>query len=50
MIEYPLVGIKDFNVLINGESFLTPLEKVKKKHTKRLLKWEEIMTPQQVIY
>ena len=46
----PRVEIKDFNVLTDWRSFLTLLYKIKKKHMKQLLKWEEIMITQLVIY
>ena len=45
----PKVEIKDFNVLIDGKSFFDiPIKN--KKETYKLLKWEEIMIRQQVIY
>ena len=33
------VEIKNFNVLIDGESFFDTPIKIKKKHMKKLLKW-----------
>ena len=44
------VQIKDFNVLIDGKSFFDMPKKITKKHTNKLLKWEETMITQQVIY
>ena len=44
------VEIKDFNVLIDGKRHFNPPIKIKKKHMKQILKWEEIMTTKQVIY
>ena len=45
----PKVEIKDFNVLIDGKSFFDiPIKN--NKETYKLLKWEEIMITQQVIY
>ena len=45
----PNVQIKDFNVLIDGKSFFAiPVKN--KKHMKQLLKWEEIIITQLVIY
>ena len=35
---------------MTGKAFFGTPMKIKKKHTKRSLKWEEIMTKQQVIY
>ena len=46
----PDVQIKDLNVLIDGKSFFEMPIKMKKKHTNKLLKWEETMITQQVIY
>ena len=46
----PSVEIKDFNVLIDETSFLDNPIKSKKKHMNKLLKWEEIMITQLVIY
>ena len=37
------VEIKDFNVLIDGKRLFNPPIKIKKKHMKQILKWEEIM-------
>ena len=39
----PYVEIKDFNVLIDGKSFSDMPKKMVKKHTTKLLKWEETM-------
>ena len=44
----PIVGIEGFKVLIDGKRFFDT-SIIIKKHTKRLLKWEGIMTTQQVI-
>ena len=44
------VEIRNLNVLIDGKGFFDSPIKIKKKHTKNLLKQEEIMTIQQVIY
>ena len=45
----PNVQIKDFNVLINGKSFFDmPIKN--EQETYKLLKWEETMITQQVIY
>ena len=44
------VQIKDFNLLIDGKSFFDMPKKITKKHTNKLLKWEETMITQQVIY
>ena len=44
----PNVEIKDFNVLIDGKTFIETPIKIKKKHTETSLKWEEIMTTPQV--
>ena len=45
----PNVQIKDFKVLIDGKSFFAiPMKN--KKHMKQLLKWEEIIITQLVIY
>ena len=46
----PNVQIKDFNVLIDGKRFFDMPIKMMKKHTNKLLKWEEKMITQQVIY
>ena len=46
----PNVEIKEFNLLTDVKIFLTLLQKIKKRHTEKLLKWKEIMTTQQVIY
>ena len=46
----PNVQIKDFNVLIDGKRFFDMPIKMMKKHTNKLLKWEETMITQQVIY
>ena len=45
----PNVEIKDFNVLIDGESFFDLLVKINKKLTRKLLRWVEIITTQPVI-
>ena len=39
----PNVQTKDFNVLIDGKSFFDIPIKMVKKHTNKLLKWEETM-------
>ena len=44
------VQIKDVNVLIDGKRFFEMPIKTKKKHTNKLLKWEETMITQQVVY
>ena len=46
----PNVEIKDFNVLIDGKISLTCQWKMKKKFTKKLLRWVEIMIKQMIIY
>ena len=48
----PTVQRNDFNVLIDGKSFLDMSIKnsTAKKHTTKLLEWEETMTTQQVTY
>ena len=46
----PNVEIKDFNVLIDGKSFFDLPVKMRKKLTKNVLRWVEIMTTQVVIY
>ena len=46
----PNIQIKDFNVSIDRKSFFDMPKKMKKKHTKKLLKWEETMITKQVIY
>ena len=43
----PRVEIKYFNVLTDRKTLDTP---IKKKHRKRFLIWEEIMTTKQGIY
>ena len=44
------VHIKNFNVLIDGKSFFDMSIKNAKNDTNKLLKWEEIMIKQQIIY
>ena len=44
------VHIKNFNVLIDGKSFFDMSIKNPKNDTNKLLKWEEIMIKQQIIY
>ena len=46
----PNVQIEDFNGLIDGKSFFEMPMKMVKKHTNKLLKWEETMTTRQGIY
>ena len=46
----PNVQIKDFNVLIDGKSLFDMPIKNGKKHTEKLLKWEETMITRQKIY
>ena len=46
----PNVQIKDFNVLIDGKSFFEMPIKMRKKHAKKLLRYEETMITRQVIY
>ena len=46
----PNVEIKDFNVLIDGKGFFDLPLKMKKKLTRKLLRWIEIMITQLVIY
>ena len=46
----PNVQIKDFNVLIDGKSLFDMPIRNGKKHTKKLLKWEETMITRQKIY
>ena len=46
----PDVEIKDFNVLIDGKGFFDLPLKMKKKLTRKLLRWIEIMITQLVIY
>ena len=47
----PNVKLKNFDVLIVGKRFfLTLQEKMKKKHTNRLLKWEETVITQLIIF
>ena len=42
----PLIEIKDFNAVIDNKQFFDQLVKINKKHTKNLLKCQEIMTIQ----
>ena len=44
------IKIKDFNVLIDGKSFFDLPEKIKKKLTRKLLKWVRVMTTRLVFY
>ena len=44
------VQIKDFNMLIDGKSFFDTPIKMMRKHTNKLLKQEETMITQLVIY
>ena len=46
----PNVEIKDFNILIDGESFFDLLVKMNKRLTRKLWIWAIIMTTQLVIY
>ena len=46
----PNVKIKDFNVLIDGKLFFDKPIKITKKHTNKLLKWEETIITRQAIY
>ena len=46
----PKVEIKDFNVLIDGKSFLMCQWKIKKKHTKRSWELVKLMITQLVIF
>ena len=46
----PNVQIEDFNGLIDGKIFFEMPMKMVKKHTNKLLKWEETMTTRQGIY
>ena len=43
------IQIKDFNVLTDGKNFFHTPIKTAKKHTNKLLKWEETMITGQVI-
>ena len=44
------IQIKNLNVLIDGKKFFDMSIKMTKKHTNKLLKWEETMITRQVIY
>ena len=46
----PNVKIKDFHVLIDGKSFFDMPVKNSEETYQQLLRWEEIMITQQVIY
>ena len=46
----PNFQIKHFNVLIDGKSLFDMPIKIMKKHTNKLLKWEETMITRQTTY
>ena len=46
----PNIEIKHFHVLIDGKSFVDLPVKMKKKHSRKLLSWVEIIATQPVIY